>query len=295
MKELLDDIKERQDSIKDNLVFYNEGLSVWTKTPSDKQLSKGCMSCKEGKWRCLWVGHRCNLKCHYCVTDQTKNNTPDKDGYMQWDNIDEIKNSILTKPYDGVSYSGGEPFMYIDKILELSQFINENKPEVYQWIYTNGLMVNKEDLQKLYDSNIREIRFHIGAANYHDKVMENIKLATEIMDIVNIETPTTPKLKEFLIDEKNIHKFEEWGIHQMNLTEIFIFNDRAEKYFKNDDKYLYSSGNNIRLNSPKFRDIVYDIMDYTIENDIDILINDCSNEAKEAQAVTKAEFDKIYK
>ena len=50
---------------------------------------------------------------------------------------------------DGVSYSGGEPLMYFDKIEPVARAISSTCPGVYQWLYTNGILVDEDKLQRM--------------------------------------------------------------------------------------------------------------------------------------------------
>ena len=317
--EFIERIHKRQEEIKDSLEFHDSGLSVWTKTPSGKTLSKGCQTCKAGTWQCLYVGKKCNIDCVYCAqgTRQEKMADPERpdlinDSYY----IDEVKN-MFNDPgaiwagsnVRGIGYSGGEPFIYLDKVLNLAEFVSRYHDHIYQWIYTNGLLVTEDKLKSLYDVGVREIRFHIGATNFNKKVLNNLEMAKGIMDYVNVETPSNPELKEFLIDKRGIHWLEDVGVYQINLgelstiavnemTKFLLGHKRVLEYFQKNQVYVCDSiigtsvaGRNlsqIYISPTISREITYDIMKYAIENNIDILINDCSQDAKHIQRLQKS-------
>ena len=316
--EFLERIYKRQEKIKDSLEIHDSGLSVWTKTPSGKILSKGCQTCKGGTWQCLYVGKKCNVDCVYCAqgTKQEKMETqevPDliNDTY----HIEDIKNIFndtnaiwAGSNVQGIGYSGGEPFIYLDKVLNLAQFVSKYHDHIYQWIYTNGLLVTEDKLKLLYDNGVKEIRFHIGATNFSKKVLSKLEMAKGIMDYVNVETPATPELREFLIDKKKIHWLEDIGVYQLNIGELSAISidemrvfplgtKRVLEYFQKGELYIYDSligkaitGKNLSqvyISPTMSREITYDIMEYAVENNLDILINDCSQDAKYIQRLQK--------
>ena len=317
--EFIEKIYQRQKELKDSLEIHNDGFSVWTKTPSGKTLSKGCQACKAGKWLCLYVGKKCNIDCVYCAqgTKQEKMADPERpDLINDTYHIEDTKN-MLNDPeaiwagqnVGGIGYSGGEPFIYLDKVFNLANFMSTYHKHIYQWIYTNGLLVTEDKLKMLYDVGIKEIRFHIGATNFNEKVLENLKIATGVMDYVNIETPAGPKLKEFLIDKEWIYRLADMGVYQMNFGELstvavnemkqfLMGHKRAIEYFqKNRQVYVYDSfmdrsvlGRNLSqfyISPTISRETTYDIMKYVIDKKIDILINDCSQDAKHVQRLQR--------
>jgi hypothetical protein len=134
-------------------------------------------------------------------------------------------------------------------------------------------------------------------------------MAKGIMDYVNVESPSTPELKEFLIDKKGIHWLQDVGVYQINLgelstvavnemTKFFQGHKRVLEYFQKNQVYVCDSIigtsvaernlSQIYISPTISREITYDIMKYTLENNIDILINDCSQDAKHIQRLQKS-------
>ncbi len=271
----------------------NEGLSVITKTPSNKELSMGCQTCKNGTWWCLYVGQRCNLECHYCPQGNNayKDTKVDDSRAMQRLWIDDIKTALkIVNPgtIKGISYSGGEPFMYLQKIIDMGSFITKTFPNIYQWVYTNGLLVTTNKLQILRDIGLKEIRFHLGATNFHPQVLERVEMATSIFDIVTVETPGTPELKDWCINKNGLKTLESMGIHQLNIAELYLIQGVNQPGYENEELYQYSSlARGSHISPTSSRTITYDIIEYCVENKIDILINDCSHESRDAQILTR--------
>jgi len=289
--EFLKVIHERQHQLDENLVYLNSGLSPYTNPKlSGIDLSSGCKSCKDGTWWCLYVGYKCNCDCWYCPqgTTDIKNSKADHPEGMQYLWIEDIKRCLkLVKPgtINGVSYSGGEPFLYLDKIIEFSTYVTKNHPNIYQWIYTNGLLVTNDKLQILKDVGIKEIRFHIGATNFNSEILDKLEDASKIIDRVTVETPSMPQLKEYLINNDGLTKLIDSGVTQLNLSELYFVYPEQHQNFT---LYTYSSifrGSHI---SPIIsRLTTYDILEYIINKKLKILCNDCSHESRDAQLLTR--------
>ncbi len=283
-------IYPKQKTLENNLIVSDSACSIWTKTKSNKELSKGCQACKSGTWLCLFVGHKCNLDCLYCPQGsfEKKNTQYDHELALQDYWIDDIKRHIDSIPktaLTGVSYSGGEPLMYLSKIIDVANHLSKHHPHIYQWVYTNGVLADEMKLQILRDVGIKEIRFHIGASNFDKRVLTNLKSALKIIDICNIESPSTPELKQQLLDNERLKWFEDIGIQQLNLAELYLVDhDKIEEPYASTELYAYTSLFRGYTISPTIsREITYDIIDYACQKNIDILINDCSNESRDVQ------------
>lgn len=133
----------------------------------DKPLSPGCMSCKTGGWLCVFIGTRCNCHCVNCPNPDVNNDndTSSISGYGVG-GIDEILNILEAPNYTGVGISGGEPFLYMDKLVEWVKKIKSKFPYMYVWTYTNGVHAICENLERLSNAGINEVRFDLAAENY---------------------------------------------------------------------------------------------------------------------------------
>lgn len=92
--------------------------------------------------------------------------------------LEDLKRVLDRNPrIEGISFSGGEPFKYLDKIYEWLTFVNENYSHLnlYKWIYTNGVLVTEESCLKLREHGLNEIRFDLAATNYSNKIIDKIR------------------------------------------------------------------------------------------------------------------------
>jgi len=60
---------------------------------------------------------------------------------------------------------------------ETAKFVSRHRPNIYQWIYTNGVIADENAFKKLADSGILEIRFHLAATNYAEAVVRKLPIA----------------------------------------------------------------------------------------------------------------------
>lgn len=289
--EVYDKIKKIQNELKEHLLFKNAGLTVTTKGV----LAKGCQCCKRGTWLCLFPGDLCTAKCHFCPNPHTPNYRKEvisKNEFGRLNNIrqiDEVKVllELFANSIEGVSYSGGEPFLYLDRIYQISKHIQDNRLGLHQWIYTNGMIVKEDDFKKLKDFHVKEIRFNLVASNFKEKIVQKLQVANKYFETVTVEVPSIPIVYKKLIDEKMIHRLEDYGVCQINLEELVFYTDVCDNYYKNTKWYMYKKFL-YEANSPVFsRLLTYDIIRYVIENKVDILINDCSNDSQALQSMQR--------
>lgn len=194
-------------------------------------ISKGCEACKVGTWYCLFIGSRCNLTCSFCVRGhRTEKLSVDPmkavggrhlgDAVTDREVLVEMGRSSYL---NGFSFSGGEPWMYLNRVKTLSKEISRQFPKVYQWIYTNGTMVDPRRAEELHACGIQEIRFDTAATDFSPKVMEKIALARKIFPVVTIETPVLPGSEDACL--ASLDAAAEIGIDYVNLHDLKLTKD----------------------------------------------------------------------
>ena len=192
--------------------------------PYLNQISKGCQICGAGKWSCLFITNKCNAKCFYCPAPQLNDEMPSTQG-LDFSNPNEYADYINYFDFDGVSFSGGEPLLYFERVLEFLKILRQKcKPNLYIWIYTNGILANKAKLQALADHNLNEIRFDIGATNYR---LDKVALAKNIIPNITIEIPAVPEKKDHII--ALIPEMVKSGVTNLNLHQLRLTHHNATK------------------------------------------------------------------
>jgi pyruvate formate-lyase activating enzyme-like uncharacterized protein len=264
--------------VKDKIQIRDFGATV---LPKNKELSKGCLSCKSGAWICIYIGVSCNLKCISCP--QISRHSEPESIWANGGNDDIHSLEDLRKTLDknrrihGLSFSGGEPFLYLDKIKEWLDFINTNYADLnlYLWLYTNGVKVTKENCEMLKENGIKEIRFDLAATDYSDKIIEKIKYCKDIFEKVSVEVPVEPWRLDKLIG--SLKKLDEIGVDYLNLHELAVCDDNRQKLIDAgyiDPTLIYNAvtGNHYL---PSIID-VYRVIEYIEDNNLNIIYNDCS-------------------
>jgi len=174
----------------------------------------------------------CNLHCKHCFVNRTPNRLNIEDA------ITFIKNCKGTT-IDTIGFSGGEPFLYLDFILNITKAAIEND-FMFDQIMTNGDWWNTEDdlkstLQKVYDAGY-DGKIGLSWDKFHGQSKERmetfIKCVNQIFgeDSVNIQS---------VIDE-NGEKAEplEGVANQYFLPQTFPGHSgkawQSKKWFKDD-------------------------------------------------------------
>ncbi len=183
----------------------------------------------------------CKLRCKYCHNPET---------WVRGENnitVDELYNKIMRcEPYfrnnGGVTFSGGEPLLHSDFIIELSKKLKENN--IHIALDTAGVgNGNYEELLKYIDLVLLDIK-HTDLEGYKYITGNDIKYQEEFIDILNklnkkvwIRQVVVPgitdseeyilSLKEYIKKINNIEKIELLPYHTMGI----------EKYNKLGIKY----------------------------------------------------------
>lgn len=145
------------------------------------------------------VTNKCNLNCAHCYVKKSTENLL----------IDDAKKLILSclekhdiPQIDKIGFTGGEPFLHFDFLLEITKFAIQNDL-MFDQIMTNGCWWKTEEelnliLQKLYDAGY-DGKFGVSWDVFHNQNEE--KLATFINCVHNLfgkESVTIQTVKPFI-------------------------------------------------------------------------------------------------
>lgn len=177
---------------------------------------------------------------------------------------------------------GGDPLMKLDVISKYMDFYRSieghmgTKPWYY--IYTNGLLANKDTILKLRDLGFDEIRFHIGASNFSKNVYGNMTNAVRFFKKITVETPSWPPHRKKLFEMLPI--IDDIGIQHLNIGQIEITKYNYHKISKviHDVEiyqcwgfYLDDGG------------LVYDIIEEVLKKNYSFSVLDCNCFVKSIQ------------
>jgi len=250
----------------------NSALNIHsTSQASTGPLITGCEICLNKKYMSFQLGFRCNARCAFCFfsTYQADKALEDEKYHHQasMKQFHRRKHELA-----GVSITGGEPLLYLSELEVSVSEMKLTKPDLYFWIYTNGILAGEKSLVLLRALGISEIRFNLAATNYSEKILKKVELARKIFDYVVVEVPSYPEQKDKLIG--CLFELNRIGIDQLNLQELLVTpanmdNLEGEGYqsgmFFLTKYFLYGS-----------RRMSNEVMQYCIDKNYSFTVNDCS-------------------
>ena len=248
------------EKLKGNLLFKE------TK-PYHNHISKGCSLCGQGTWSCLFITGKCNAKCFYCPASQETDGIPTSQN-LHFETPEAYAEYINYFKFKGVSFSGGEPLLFFDRTLQYLETIRKNcSPDIYIWMYTNGILADAEKFRKLAAAGLNEVRFDIGATHFN---LDKITFAKGIIPNITIEIPAVPEEKEKL---KNLlTEMIKAGVTNLNLHQLRLTKHNAPKLLKHNYTYIHAE-QPVVLESEL---AALEIVNYARENNLRIGINYCS-------------------
>ena len=211
------------------------------------QISPACEVCFTGKGGGgIQLGMSCNVKCPECYYDRDR--CDDWEGDKDKNMLADFFRSSMDPNWIPKSFSyqsTGETLMHIEKLAPFAPLfkrVEDNHGiQIYHALYSNGLLIDEKMLETLQKMRIREIRFHVSASNFSDKVFRNMELTRDTTDItVSVEEPSMPHRREKLL--AHLDTFEELGVKHFNLVEVQMTRANKpdlEKIYPGDTGRIY--------------------------------------------------------
>ncbi|MCP5106078.1 MAG: 4Fe-4S cluster-binding domain-containing protein [bacterium] len=288
-------LKEKRQGM-DFLTYDDWGMTVSNCGKGD--LSPGCQSCKDGRWICIFPGFSCNAECRFCprLTKEMVEKPP-----MNESTLDLLLETIAghKDEISGISVSGGELFFKnYDIAKELIKRVKTSYPHIYLWAYTNGIAAEKDNMQELRDLGLEELRFNLAATGFDQKIIDKVRNdAVKIFPWISVEVPIYSESFGHLIKGEKLKELNDIGVKQLNLAEVRVpvpepGGDKeispAAKHFLNfEELYQFNFMSLEVLSVVNSRLYTYDILEYAHRQNLDIRINDCSQEAKFVQIASR--------
>jgi pyruvate formate-lyase activating enzyme-like uncharacterized protein len=245
------------------------------------ELSKGCRLCQQGKWLCIYITYKCTAGCPFCPSPFHDDRIFSSFG----NNKENILEYLKIIDFGGISFSGGDPFLVFDRMYDWLIFFKKHLPKYYYWVYTNGLAVDEDKLEKLAIEGMDEIRFNIAATDYMSPtIWEKIKKARKNFSYVTIEIPSIKNDYRKLIEA--LDKAEEIGIDYLNLHDYILSAHELKTTREPVNEFLLNKTNVLRYlvssveNTNKIAGLI-NSQDYHFH------INHCSMEQKEGQMLQR--------
>ena len=244
------------------------------------ELSPGCQTCQNGTWDCTFITMGCNLKCSFCCSPL---NIPlDYHGSAFGDEPEEILRNQAKTEISGISFSGGEVFTQRERLFDWIEIFRQARPDAYLWLYTNGVLITDDDLSRLAQSGIDEVRFNLAATNYTDpRILQTMKTAAAQLTAVTVEIPTIPQQRENLLAALPV--WDACGVKYLNLHELMHEpGSLSENLPGHCNTYTLADGHVTHINSQS-RDLIRDVMLYSQKMSFSFSINACLLQTKVRQ------------
>lgn len=224
LNNIIDKLRNRENIYIDenSKDIYYKTRSIW------------CTYCTLWKWCTVVLSYKCHRDCFFCyeetpLTPKVKIDPYDKN---DMDVIYKIIDDSFSNPSNKtLAVTWGEPLLFIDKIYEIFEYVNNKYPWKHKRIYTTWEFFNDEKLKKLKDLWLDELRFSIKP--WEEPNIELYKMAKKYINHVLIEMPIMPYTKDYMIDiltKIDKEKCIDW----INLNELTFNNLNKEKYKENN-------------------------------------------------------------
>lgn len=256
--------QEKRDKLMPSL---SEKLLFKETKPFHHQISEGCKLCGQGLWSCLFITNKCNANCFYCPSAQLKDEVPATQS-LTFDTAESYADYINFFGFKGVSFSGGEPLLFFDRTLHYLKTVRKMcSPDLYVWMYTNGILASENKFKELANAGLNEVRFDIGATGYR---LDKLLPAKGIIPNVTVEIPAVPKEKEKL--KQLLPRLIVAGVTNLNLHQLRLTKHNASKLLKRNYTFIPAE-QPVVLESELS---ALEIIDFAHKNNLEIGINYCS-------------------
>lgn len=238
-------------------------------------LSPGCICCGSGRWSCIFFVNACPAKCFFCSQSEEESKlkqAPKVETALHFELPGDYIGYLKLFGFTGVGFSGGDPVVNIDGLLQFIRAIKREFGErMYTWIYTSGLLINESKLDKLRTAGLDEIRFNIAANDYN---LSPLSLAVNYINTVTVEIPVVPEHRDRVLGA--IPNLKKIGVKHLNLHELLVTEGNFKSFIANGYTFLHGSLPRV-LES---EDAALAIMEYAVQKKIGLPINYCTVEYK---------------
>jgi len=270
-QEIIAEKIKRQKSIP-NLEYHAAGHVVHI-----GKISPGCLGCFTQEPSVgIQIGTQCMFRCPYCYYDPKRQKQPLEQINFWLADFRRKKMNPNWRPTIFSFQSSGETLMYLDQLEKFAELIKEMKKErvcnFYLYLYTNGVLADSKNLERLKNWGVSEIRFHTAASNFSEQVYKNIERAIEYGFTATVELPSLPHYRDKVFEMLPI--IDKLGVKHLNLVEcqVTIHNvDALGKLYPNGRMY---QGYFIQLYDEGF---VYDVIEEVIAKGYKFSVLDCNS------------------
>jgi pyruvate formate-lyase activating enzyme-like uncharacterized protein len=240
-------------------------------------LSPGCQACVDGRWDCLFITARCNLACPFCCSPL--DTPPEAAGSAYGETPEEVARAYAGLDLAGISFSGGEPFLELQRLLDWLAFFKPRFPRAYFWVYTNGLLALPAHLERLAALGLDEVRFNAAAAGYtHPRVLAHMRAAAALVPNLAVEIPALPEQGDQLL--ASLEAWCEAGVRFLNLHELMHEPGTPAEALPGERFRAVLPDGHVTLVNTASRALVLRVMQEVRRRGLPLAVNDCSLQRK---------------
>lgn len=268
---------------KKGAAVRNHEKSIYT-----NRISPSCVACQTGlNSSTFFVSLKCHRDCFYCFN-------PNQENYEYYrehtrDTIVELDEMRKTNPrMEHLALTGGEPLLYKDETVRFFEHARKLYPNSHTRLYTSGDHIDREILESLKKSGLKEIRFSIrmhDLAKGQRYTYDRIALSREYISNVMVEMPVLPNTLDEMKDV--LWELDSLGIFGINLLEFCFPLNNAEAYREMGYKikarpfrvlydYWYAGG----LPIAGSETVCLDLLEFALEAKLKLGVHYCSLENK---------------
>jgi uncharacterized protein len=243
------------------------------------ELSPGCRACKDGTWDCIFVTSRCNLACGFCFSPWSAEPTCEWRPSVFGSTPEEIVARHRGLRIEGLAFSGGEPFLETERLLDWIGQFKKLSPARYCWVYTNGLLVTEAVLARLVSKGLDEIRFNMAATGYDDQsVLENVRVAARLIPRVTVEIPAIPAHAVELF--RALDAWANAGVRWLNLHELMYEPHSNSAALPGQRRMVLTADGHRSALDPRSRELALAVLRKVSGDRIPLSVNVCSLQSK---------------
>jgi len=244
------------------------------------ELSPGCRACKAGRWDCIFLSMACNLSCAFCLTPSCLAAAPALSALGN--DLDGLCDATEEAETIGIGFSGGEPLLEPDALLQSISRLRAKRPDLCLWAYTNGLPLTTQLLRALADAGLDELRFNMAATGYsHAHVTAMLHHAVGHLPCVTVEIPAIPEHAGPL--REALPAWSRAGVKFLNLHELIYEPGSPSESMPGDREHCRMPDGHICAFNPRSSDLVADVMWDVESKGLALAVNYCSLAGKARQ------------
>ncbi len=241
------------------------------------KISTGCMGCFMPEPSLgVQIGTKCMFRCPYCYYDPKRQEQhPEEINAM----LSNFYRQIMSTDWRPVIYSfqsSGETLLYLEQlerfVKPLKEIEKKRGANFYIYVYTNGVLADAKNLERLKNWGVREIRFHTAASDFSEQVYKNIELAIKYGFIATVELPSLPHYREKVFGMLPI--IDNLGVKHLDLVECQVTSHNIDalsrlypngRIYQSYYKHLYDEG------------LVYDVIEEVVAKGYKFSVIDCNS------------------